>query len=266
MKGILAILMASIMVAAMIAPAMGDTASTDATVSDVVSSYDCGATSITEQPDPVTPSVGTVSYNLVVSDDNGGDTIPNGNGTWMAEVDFGSGIQNDTLIIGAADDLQRTCTGTGSIPVNTPAGTYTVTFKLDTTTVCTTIVEVTSVAAYTIDFDAVTYGDINPGASSTISGDIIMSTNNSPTIKNTGNIAMDVNISIADGNPDKLFESNTAAKVGAIGPQTLTTTAAMFDVDIAVGETAKIDIILSVPTGTKAGSYHGMITVTGIIG
>ncbi|MGP8331554.1 MAG: hypothetical protein ACT6FB_04345 [Methanosarcinaceae archaeon] len=265
MKGILAILMASVMVAAMIAPAMGDIASTDANVSDLESSYDCSETSISNQPDPVTPSAGTVNYNLVVSDDNGGDTIPDD--TWTAEVDFGDGTQNDTLTLGAANGLQRTCTGTGSIPVNTAAGTYTVTFKLDTTTVCTTTVTVTSVAAYVIDFNTVTYGSINPGASSTVSGDDTMGTNNSPTIENKGNIVMDVNISISDGsNPEILFESNTQATVGGVGPQILTTTATTFDVDIVVGGKAKIDTTLSVPTGIKAGIYSGTITVTGIIG
>ena len=266
MKGILAILMAGIMVLTMIAPAMSDTATTGANVGEVASTYACGTTYIATQPDPITPSVGTVSYNLVVSDDNGGDTIPDG--TWTAEVDFGSGTQTDSLTAGDASGLERTCTGTGTVPANTAAGDYTVTFKLNTTTVCSTTVTVTSVSAYEIDFNVTAYGSVNPGASSTVSGDTTMDTPigaNPPTIKNKGNVAMDVQMSIADGsNPETLFESNTVATVGTTGPQTLTTTAATFDVDIAVGGTANIDTTLSVPIGIQAGSYSGTLTVTGI--
>lgn len=264
MKGILAIFIAGIMIATMIAPAMSDTASTVATVGDVDSSYDYNGTSITTQPDPIASSAGTVSYDLVVSDDNGDDTIPDA--TWTAEVDFNGTPQSDLLTADTVNgDLQRTCTGSGAVPADTPAGTYTVTFKLGTTTVCSTTVIVTSVSAYAIDFSSVTYGDINPGASSTVEGDTTMSTVDAPTIENKGNVAMDVNMSIADGsNPETLFESNTAATVGTTGPQTLATTPVTFDVDIVVGGTAKIDSTLSVPTGIQAGGYSGTLTVTGI--
>ena len=264
MKGILAILMAGLMVATMVAPAMGDTAGTGANVGEVASAYTCGTTSITTQPDPITPSTGTVSYNLVVSDDNGDDTISNTG--WTAEVNFGGSMQTDSLSVDAADgDLQRTCIGTGSIPADTAAGNYTVTFKLGTTIVCSTTVTVTSVTAYAIDFSSVAYGDIDPGASSTVDGDTAMNTLAAPTIENKGNVAMDVTMSIADGsNPETLFESNTAATVGTTGPQTLTATAATFDVNIVVSGTAKIDTTLSVPIGIQAGSYSGTLTVTGI--
>lgn len=271
MKRILSILMAGIMVAAMVVPAMSDTAGTGADVNDVASSYDCSGTSITEQPGPVGSTAGTVSYSLVVSDDNGGDTIPDG--TWTAEVNFGGGTQSDSLIAGTASGLQRTCTGTGSIPTDTAAGEYTVTFKLNGTDVCSTTVTVTSVTAYAIDFDAVAYSSVNPGASSTVDGDTTMETVGTappvkPTIENKGNVAMDVTISIADagGNPETLFEGNTAAIVGSSASQTLTTTTATFDVDIEVGGTAKIDSTLTVPIGIQASSYSGTLTVTGIAG
>jgi hypothetical protein len=269
MKRILSILMAGIMVAAMVVPAMSDTAGTGADVNDVASSYDCSGTSITTQPDPATPSAGTVTYNLVVTDDNGGDTIPSG--TWTAEVDFGGGTQSDSLIAGTASGLQRTCTGTGSIPTDTAPGDYTVTFKLDGTDVCSTTVTVTSVTAYLIDFNAVAYGSVNPGASSTVNGDTTMNTpvsTNPPTIENKGNVAMDVEMSIVDagGNPETLFEGNTAAIVGSSASQTLTTTTATFDVNIVVGGTAKIDSTLTVPIGIQASSYSGTLTVTGIAG
>ena len=268
---IIAILMASIVAMAIAVPmVMGDIATTGANVNDVPSTYDCTGTSITTQPDPATHADGTVSYNLVVTDDNGDDSIPDS--TWTAEVDFGLGLQSTTLTADAVNgDLQRTCTGTDSVPAGTAAGDYTVTFKLDTVTVCSTTVTVTSVAAYEIDFDAVNYGTINPGASSTVTGDTTMHLpvgENPPTIENKGNVAMDVEMSIADdvGNPETLFDGNTDATVGTVDPQTLSTTATAFDVNIPVSGTAKIDSTLSVPPGIQAASYSGTLTVTGITG
>ena len=271
MKGILALFMASLMVLAIAVPVVvGDSATTSANIGDVASTYDCSGTSITTQPDPANGNAGTVNYDLVVTDDNGGDTIPDD--TWTAEVDFGSGTQTDSLTAGAASGLQRTCTGTGSVPANTAAGDYTVTFKFDGTQVCTTTVTVASVAAYAIDFNAVNYGAIVPGASATVNGDGTMETVGAapsvkPTIENKGNVAMDVQMSIADAgtNPETLFEGNTGATIGSVS-QTLGSTAASFDVNIASGATAAIDTTLSVPTGIQSGSYSGTLTVTGVTG
>ena len=270
MKGILAILMAGIMMATMVAPVMGGDAGTGANVNNVDSTYTCSA-SISPQPNPTSSTDGTVSYSLVVTDNNGDDTIPDA--AWTAEVNFDGTSQSDSLTPDTVNgDLQRTCTGSGAVPADTPAGEYTVTFKLNgTTTGCTATVSVTSVAAYAIDFSSVAYGGIDPDAASTVSGDTIMepvgpAPDVKPTIENKGNVVMDVTMLIEDavGNPEKLFESNTAATVGTTGPQTLTTTAAMFDVNIAVGGTANIDSTLSVPTGIQAAGYTGTLTVAGI--
>jgi hypothetical protein len=132
---------------------------------------------------------------------------------------------------------------------------------------------VNAVVAFSIDFNAVSYGPINPGSSSSVLGNTTMETVGpappvEPTIKNDGNAAMDVQMSIADEgtNPETLFEGNTVATVGTVGPKTLTSATSTFDINIAADATAKIDTTLSVPTGTLPGSYSGTLTVTGVSG
>ena len=267
---IIAILMAGIVAMAVGVPmAIGDTPTTSANVNDIDSTYDCTATSITVQPNPTTEAVGTVSYSMTVSDDNGGDTVPAG--VWTAVVNFGTGAQTDPLTAETPSGLTRAITGTGSIPANTAAGGYIVSFKLDGVEKCTDTVTVTETIAYSIDFNVVGYGSINPGSPSTVTGDAVMQTPvdaNAPTIKNDANVVMDVQMSIADagGNPETLFEGNTAAVVATAASQPLTTTptATTFDVNMAIDATAKIDSTLSVPTGIQAASYSGTLTVTGV--
>jgi hypothetical protein len=261
MKGILAILMAGMMVLAMIAPAMGGDASTGATVGDVASTYVCNGTSITTQPNPTTSSSGTVTYNLVVSDDNGGDTVPNA--TWTAEVDFdGDGTpQSDSLTAGAADGLQKTCTGTGTVPANTAAGTYTVIFKLGSVVVCTTtdtvtVDEVLSISVANMDFGAVNPGDMDKAGNHTVT--------------NTGN----VNVTFVDAAPTKYDNNATSDGItwanmngsGSADGETIADSQLTTDwapaTEIAVSGNADVNFELDVPTGLKAGSYTGSTTFT----
>ncbi|CAD6492619.1 MAG: hypothetical protein EMLJLAPB_00330 [Candidatus Argoarchaeum ethanivorans] len=255
MKGILAILMVGIMVLAMITPAMST--DTSATVTDATSTYDCTATDITTQPDPVTPADGTVSYNLVVSDDNGDDTIPAG--TWKAEVNFGAGLQTTTLTADAVNgDLQRTCTGTDSVPANTASGNYVVTFRLDAgSSICTKTVnvgEVMSISVMDMSFGAVNPGELDkPGKH---------------VVTNTGN----VKVKFVDTTPlgydttgdgitwENMAGSGTAAGETIADSQLTTNWAAA--TEIAVGGNADANFELDVPTGLKAGPYGGSTTFT----
>lgn len=252
MKGILAILIAGILAVAMVAPAMGT--DTSATVNDAASTYNCAGTSITTQPVPGV-SNGTINYDLVVSDDNGGDTIPDS--TWTAEVNFGGGTQTDSLTAGGASGLTKTCTGTGNVPMNTAAGDYTVTFKLGTTTVCTTTVTVGEVLS--ISVTNMSFGAVNPG-SPTNSGTHV--------VTNTGNV--NVTFVDADGlgyddDDDGIIWDNMVGSGTATGEtiaDTQLTTDWLVATEILVGGNADVDFNLNVPTGLKAGDYTGSTTFT----
>ena len=253
MKGILAILIAGIMVAAMIAPAMGT--DTGANVNDVASTYDCSATAITAQPVPGS-SAGEVNYSMTVTDNNGGDTVPNG--VWTAVVDFGEGAQNTTLTAEAASGLTRTIIGTDSVPANTTAGDYTVTFKLDGTQVCTKVVTVGEVLA--ISVTSMNFGGVNPGDNNKAGKHVVT---------NTGN----VNVKFVDEAPagydnnatdgitwDNMAGSGTAAGESIADTQLTTTWTAA--TEIAVSGSADVNFELDVPLGLKAGSYAGSTTFT----
>ena len=248
MKGILAILMAGIMVLAMIAPAMST--ETSATVTDATSTYDCTATDISTQPNPTSETAGTVSYSMTVTDNNGGDTVPAG--TWTAEVDFGDGTQTDSLTAGTPDGLTRPITGTGSVPANTPAGNYVVTFKLNGTQVCqdtVTVNEVLSVSAA-----AMTYPDVNPGAS----------TSSNHALNNTGNVPIYFSEKTTPG-----YDNDTEDGIiwnPMTGPETIadtqiSTTWTEGD-QIAINGNANAGFTLSVPAGTATGGYTGSTTFT----
>ena len=274
---IIAILMAGIVAMAVGMPmVMGDTPTTEATVNEVASTYDCSATNINPQPNSITDTNGTVNFELVVNDNNGADTIPDTG--WTAEVNFGTGDTTGAvpLSVSSVNDTAEKFTGTETVLADTAADNYTVTFKNPSdVTVCTKVVTVTEKIGYSIDFNKVAYGSsLNPGATSEVIGDTTMETTGvappvNPTIKNDANVVMDVQMSIDDagGNPEPLFEDNTAARVDSSLPgdyASLNSGTTTFDVNMAIDATANIDSKLSVPLATQAGSYSGTLTVTGV--
>jgi len=258
-------LMAGMVAMAIAVPtAMSDDVETSATVNNLAP--DVSVTTIS--PDPATPAC-TVTVSGTLSDPNGIDdvstltyvvkkpdstTYTSGSATvaasWSFDFNLGSDADAGTWTV------EVTATDNGSLS-DTDSKTF----------------NVSEVIAFSIDFNEINYSSIAPGSASTVSGDTTMETVGpappvKPTIKNDGNTVMDVQMSITDGasNPEPLFEGNTAATVGSVGPQTLTSTASTFDVNIAKGDTAKIDTTLSVPTGTLPGDYAGTLTITAVSG
>lgn len=266
--------MASIVAMAVGMPmAMGGVPAT-ASVNDVAATYDCSATAITLQPNPTTDTDGTVSFELMVNDDNGADTIPDEG--WTAEVNFGAGLQTVPLSCANHNTTADKFTNTTTVPHDTegadPSKAYLVIFKNSTgAEVCQQNVYVTGVPALEIDFNAIAYGAIVPGDSSTISGNATMEplgeANTTglvkPTVMNDGNLPnMDVNMTIAQtSGPDALFEGNTTATVDVSGPKTLSTSVAHFNVNIGIGGKAKIDSTLAPLKATKAGNYEATLTI-----
>jgi len=262
---IIAILVAGMVAMAIAVPmAMSDDVGTSATVNNLAP--DVAITTIS--PDPATPPC-TVTVSGTLSDPNGIDDVSTL--TYVVKKPDGSNYTSGSATVAASWSFNF------NLDSYADAGTWTVevtaTDKGSLSDTDSKTFNVSEVIAFSIDFNETNYGSIDPGNASTVSGDTTMETVGpappvKPTIKNEGNTVIDVQMSITDdaSNPEPLFEGNTSATVGSVGPQTLTSTATTFDVNIAKGDTAKIDTTLSVPTGTSPGNYTGTLTITAVSG
>jgi len=269
-RKIIAILIAGMVAMAIAVPtAMSDTATTSASVNNVapvVSSVTVTPSSVTLNPCPDTTPI---KVEASVSDDNGADDISKVEITALKDSNGNdaSGNITETLPVSMT---YNTSTGkyeaTLNLTCTTPNGSYTVkvtaTDKGSLTGTNTGTFTVGITCALEIDFSSVNFGAINPGSSSTVTGDDNFSTGDKPTIKNVGNVNIDVEQSITDdaGNPETLFSGNTNSTVKG-STKTLTTTAVSFGITITPEEATAATYGLSVPAGTMHGSYAGTLTI-----
>lgn len=227
--------------------AIGDGPATVAAVNDVLATYECSA-SVTTAPGP--DGDGVVTFTLTATDDNGADDIPTDK--WKADWDGGqASLEEDS-----STEVSRTFSGTRTILRDRAAGSYTVTLKHDHDEVCTATFVIESTVALVVDFSTVDFGSLDPGASSTVSGDENMNTDKKPTIQNVGNMAVDVQMGI-DGD---LYEGHTDVTMAGV-TETLTTSVRTFGISIAPDGKTAMDFTLTVPVGTGAGSYSGTLTI-----
>jgi len=268
-RKIIAILIAGMVAMAIAVPtAMSDTATTSATVNNkapVVSSVTVTPGSVTLNPCPDTT---TIKVEASVSDDNGADDINTVNITALKDSsgNDASGNITETLPVSMTyNSSSGKYEATLNLKCTTPNGSYTVEVTAtdgELTGKNTGTFTVGITCALEIDFSSVDFGAINPGSSSTVTGDDNFSTGDKPTIKNVGNVNIDVEQSITDdaGNPETLFPGNTNSTVKG-STKTLTTTLQSFGISIAPVEATAADYGLSVPAGTMHGSYAGTLTI-----
>jgi len=266
---IIAILVAGMVAIALGIPmAMSDTATTRATVNNVAPEV----TEITVTPSSVTlnpcPDTTPIKVEASVSDDNGADDISKVEITALKDSNGNdaSGNITETLPVSMTyNSSSGKYEATLHLKCTTPNGSYTVkvtaTDKGGLTGTNTGTFTVGITCALVIDFSSVNFGAINPGGSSTVTGDDNMSTPDAPTIKNIGNVNMDVKMNITDtSGPETLFPNNTNSTVETV-TKTLTTTLQPFGISIAPGEATAADYELSVPVGTMHGNYTGELTI-----
>jgi len=270
-RKIIAILIAGMVAMAIAVPtAMSDTATTSASVNNVapvVSSVTVTPSSVTLNPCPDTTPI---KVEASVSDDNGADDISKVEITALKDSNGNdaSGNITETLPVSMTyNSSSGKYEATLNLRCTTPNGSYTVevtaTDKGGQTGTNTGTFTVGITCALEIDFSSVDFGAINPGGSSNVTGDGIFSAGDGkPTIKNVGNVNIDVEQSITDNasNPETLFSGNTSSTVKG-STKTLTTTLQSFGITIAPEEATAADYGLSVPAGTMHGSYAGTLTI-----
>jgi hypothetical protein len=276
MKGILAILMAGIMIAAMIAPAMSEDAETSVSIGNAPP----GVCAKWEEPDddPTTsgvqvlpnasPDVKTVTIKACVCDPNGESDIA----SVAADVTGPTGFTPVTVTL--TRNTSMDCSG-HSCPTGTvdcigydgtfdmrscdPAGNYTVivtvTDQADATGTMENTFEYLSLIAMTAG--DVAFGSVAPGGSGTASS----------TVTCTGNAEIEF-VDAAPANYDNPDDADgiswtdmTSAAADVIDDGQLTTTWAQATT-VTCGNSADVPFTLDVPAGTPSGTYAGTITFT----
>jgi len=267
---IIAILVAGMVAMALGIPmAMSDNATMSATVNNVAPKV----TEVTVTPSSVTlnpcPDATPIKVEASVSDNNGADDISKVEITALRDSNGNnaSGNINEALpVLMTYNSSSGKYEATLNLKCTTPNGSYTVevtaTDKGGLTDTNTGTFTVGITCALDIDFSSVDFGAINPGSSSNVTGDDDFSTGDMPTIKNIGNVNIDVKQSITDNasNPETLFSGNTSSTVKGV-TKTLTTSLQSFGISIAPGEATAADYKLSVPAGTMHGNYAGELTI-----
>ena len=123
----------------------------------------------------------------------------------------------------------------------------------------------TSCNAMSLDAGTIAFGSIDPGENNTVAGDTNMTTTGSPTVRNTGNVEIDVNITGSNmtSGSDMITKDHINALVGALDYSDLSV-AWCFDANMAAGASSleNVDFRLNVPYGTPVGSYNGSVTLT----
>lgn len=271
MKGILALLMASIMMAAMIAPAMSENAETSANVGNIAPVV-CAKW---EEPDDDTTTPGTqvmpnacpgnktVTIYACVSDGNGNDDIAS-----VTAAVTGPGASPPTWNVDLARNtsMDASCdagcigySGTFDMACSDPAGLYTVVVTVTDASASTGTNENTFDYLSVISMTAgdVSFGDVAPGESSTASSLVTC----------TGNAEIEfvdatpANYDNPDDNDGISWTNMTNAASDIIDDGQITTTWAPATT-ITCGNTDNVPFTLSVPAGTASGLYTGTVVFT----
>ena len=126
-----------------------------------------------------------------------------------------------------------------------------------------------SMTAISIDSSALLFSGARPGGSAELRGDYALSTTDSPTIRNTGNTAIDVGLygtDLSDGakniaveNLKYSFDNDFgSALAGTLGKTLQTKTLGLENDEDSI---ISLGFQLSVPTTTQNGNYTGQVTV-----
>jgi hypothetical protein len=269
MKGILAILMAGIMIAAMIAPAMGGNADTSATVGNVPpvvcdkwEGPDDMAADGTQVIPNACPNATPVTIYACVYDANGNDDIASVTAVVTGGVGYNVVLSRDVTMDASCGPDCIGYSGTFDMDCCEPAGVYTVvvtvTDVLGTTGTMENTFEYMSLIAMTAG--DVVFGSVAPGGNSTATS----------TVNCMGNAAIvfaDVDPADYD-DPDPgdgiAWSDMVSAATDVIDDDQITTTWSPA-ATITCGNSGDVPFKLDVPFGTPSGVYAGTVVFTPLV-
>lgn len=218
----------------------------------------------------INPNAGnnkTVNISAVVSDPNGWEDI----NTVEAAI-TGPGTVADspvTLNLVSHDTTTATFNGTFNMSFYYLDGTYTVNVTAADSSSLTgsdsTTFEYKTAIALELDAGTIAFGSVDPDETSEVLGDEDMTTLNNATVRNIGNVIIDVEVNGTNmtSNGNVITKDNIGARINEKSYQDMSV-ARCFDVNIEIGEQSleNADFKLYVPYGTPQGGYSGTITLT----
>ena len=250
---IIAILMAGIVAMAVGVPmAFGGDVQTSANVGDVPSTYTCSAAVSTA---PTAGSNGQVDFELVVTDENGADDIPEG--VWTAE--WGSRVAVN-LSYKSKTATTKTFNGSDTIPYCTAPGDYLVSFEKTGSEVCNDTFNVGSYAGFTL-FGAINYDGVAVNVKTVVTpGDL----------NNTGNSNMTIKINATKMTPGVTYDPGNASNVdmnqsavvpsGGVEESLPAGNWVSFTHEFVCSQAEPLNFSITAPEGT-GGTYTGQISI-----
>lgn len=264
MKVILAILMASIMMAAMIAPAMGGTANTVAAVGNAAPEV---TSVVVTDPGSMNPCPDTtaVTVTATVSDANGITDITS---VQITAISPETGVTLPiTMTTSTTTGTEAEYTGTISLPCCTSADDYTVTVTASDSTATDTGIDTLTVPTskgLSLNFDTVSFSGA-PGDTDVAGTAMFDTFTIDPTVESVGNTAIDISV-LADNlekGIDTINGDKMEAKIDLLAWQPVGT-AYTFVTTLGCQSTAVPAFRLDIPSGTPHGSYTGTLTISAV--
>ena len=228
------------------------------------------------QINPIPGANKTVNISAVVSDPNGWEDI----NTVVAVITGPYTVADSpvTLNLVSHDTKTAIFNGTFNMSFYYANGTYTVnvtaTDMSNLTGSNSTTFDYQTAIALELDTNIINFssnGPINPGEMREVLGDENMSTLNNATIRNIGNVIIDVYVSGTNmtSNGNVIANNNIGVRIDNIpGEQNYydMSVERFFDVNMPAGELSleNVDFKLFVPYGTPQGDYNGTITLTAV--
>jgi hypothetical protein len=221
------------------------------------------------QIDPNPGGAKTVTVSVVVSDPNGYGDISTVNITDIDPDPAHGDPSPVTLVYQSGSGNTATYNGTFDMQFYDAPIEYTITVtakdKGGSSGTNSSTFNYTSCNAMSLDVGMIAFGSIDPGENNTVDGDKDVGTTDSPTVRNIGNVVIDVNITGSDmtSGSDTVTKNHIDAQVATLGYSDLGV-ARCFNANMVVGPSSleNVDFRLNVPYGIPAGSYTGSVTLT----
>ena len=225
------------------------------------------------QIDPYPDANRTVSLSVVVTDPDGWDDID----TVMAVI-TGPGSEADRSVslsfVSNSSLTTAAFYGIFNMSFDSTAGEYSVnvtaTDKGDLAGSNTENYTYTSCIALSVDAAVVNFGTVDPGENSSIPGNelYLEGSTNGMTVKNTGNVEIDLNVNASDLTGDSGTITNENIYCGFIANDYSLNLGSTTNYDLnlvpGVASYSLVNFRISIPWGTAAGSYIGSLTMTAV--